>query len=186
MTEGKIAKWMISEGDEIEMGTEIAEIETDKATMAWESSADGIVHKIYVSEGGAAPLGTSLVLLLEEGEDPPADVDNPPGPAEPKQEQEAAPTAAPTPAAAPAPAPAPTPTKSSSSMGSGGRVKATPLARKMAAERGVDLSKIKGSGPGGRVVRDDLDYCHGSEGGCLLYTSPSPRDQRGSRMPSSA
>ncbi len=161
MAEGKIAKWLIAEGDEVEMGNEIAEIETDKATMTWESSVDGVVHKIYVAEGGAAVLGAPLVLVLEEGEEPPADADNPPGPEAPAEEKkETKPSsAAPAPAAPPAPKKPAAPTTAS-----GGRVKASPLAKKVAEERGLDISKIKGSGPGGRVVREDLDYCHGSEG----------------------
>lgn len=162
MSEGKITKWTISEGDEVEMGTEIAEIETDKATMTWESSADGIVHKIYVPEGADAVLGAPLVLLLEEGEEPPADADNPPGPEAPKEEEKSAEPEAAIVSSAPVPAPAKV---AAPTTASGGRVKASPLAKKLAAERGIDISKIKGSGPGGRVVREDLDYCHGSEGG---------------------
>ena len=164
MSEGKIAKWTISEGDEVEMGTEIAEIETDKATMTWESSADGVVHKIYVPEGGAAVLGSPLVLLLEDGEEPPADADNPPGPEPTEEKADPAPQES---AAASTPTPAPSPEKAAGfapgTAADGSRVKASPLARKMAAEKGLDLAKIKGSGPGGRVVREDLDYCHGSE-----------------------
>lgn len=164
MTEGKIAKWMISEGDEIEMGKEIAEIETDKATMAWESSVDGIVHKIYVKEGEDAVLGAALALVLEEDEEPPADADNPPVPENAPVEEKAPAITAPVAESTPPPA-APTPASSSSNLPSSGGVKASPLARKMAADRGLDLSKIKGSGPGGRIVREDLDFCHGSEGG---------------------
>lgn len=175
MSEGKIAKWIVSEGDEVMMGDEIAEIETDKATMTWESSVDGVVHKIYVEEGGAAPLGSPLLLVLEEGEDPPEDADSPPKDESSKPEEKkgtddsgAKKKTAPKPeksqsqsqsASSPSKSSGPRPAPSKD----GKRIKASPLARKVAQERGVDLSTVRGSGPGGRVVRDDLDYCHGNE-----------------------
>ncbi|MDF1813713.1 MAG: E3 binding domain-containing protein, partial [Verrucomicrobiales bacterium] len=147
MSEGKIAKWNISEGDEIEMGTEIADIETDKATMAWESSVDGIVHKIYVAEGGAAVLGAPLVLVLEEGEDPPADADNPPGP-EKKEEASASDSKSDKETPAKKTTPVKRSKKADRPSTSSLNVKASPLARKVASERGVDLSTVRGSGPG--------------------------------------
>lgn len=170
MSEGKIAKWNISEGDEVEMGTEIAEIETDKATMAWESSVDGIVHKIYVPEGGAAVLGSPLVLILEEGEEPPADADNPAGPESAAAEAPAAEESDSSPAVESAPAPAattkPAPPQKATNLAPGSsKYKASPLARKVASERGIDLSSVRGSGPGGRIVKGDLDYTHGGGGG---------------------
>lgn len=175
MAEGKIASWSISEGDEVELGMEIAEIETDKATMAWESSAEGVVHRIYVPEGGTAVLGAPLVLILEEGEEPPADADSPPEPGGTSQKDKAESggkdakenaTKESTRSEKEGSSPRPPSTPSSPLVSSGGnRVKASPLARKVASEKGVDLSRVKGSGPGGRIVKSDLDMAPSGESG---------------------
>ncbi len=162
MSEGKIAKWNISVGDKVEFGTEIAEIETDKATMVWDIQIDGIVHKIYVPEGGVAALGTPLVLILKPGEAPPADADNPPGPtAAPKAEKASTSAGAATAPPIPKTTPISPVTGSANPANSDSKVKASPLAKKVANERGLDLSKIRGSGPGGRIVRNDLEYSQG-------------------------
>ena len=167
MTEGVIAKWKKNEGDEIHYGEEIADIETDKATMAWEAPGDGIVYRIYVPEGQSAPLGTPLVLILGEGEEPPADADNPPGPE----------TKSPTHSQTDAqdknrPGTAASPKKSTpetnrlpppATVGDA-RIKASPLARKLAEEQGLDLSRIRGTGPGGRITSEDLAYSQGGGG----------------------
>lgn len=173
MAEGKIASWSISEGDEVEMGMEIAEIETDKATMAWESSVEGIVHKIYVPEGGTAVLGSPLVLVLEEGEEPPADADSPaqPGGDSSKEDKPDAAVEESTSEEATSSASEKSVSRPASTSVSpvvtsdGNRVKASPLARKVASERGVDLSRVKGSGPGGRIVKSDLDMAPLGGGG---------------------
>jgi pyruvate dehydrogenase E2 component (dihydrolipoamide acetyltransferase) len=149
MTEGTLVKWLKNVGDTVESGDVIAEVETDKATMEMQAFDDGTIHKIYVEEGGKAEVGGRLAILLEEGEEPPSG------------DEEAAPAAkaaeAPKPdtgeKAAPAAAEAPAPTPAG---GEGGRVKASPLAKKVAAEKGVDLSSVSGSGPGGRIVGKDV------------------------------
>ena len=167
MTEGKIAKWKKAEGDSVAYGEEIAEIETDKATMAWEASGEGIVHKIYVAEDESALLGTPLMLILEEGEEPPADADNPPGPESSSSEGEKGDGDS---SASPA---LPGGRKTGArelSISSG--LKASPLARKVAAQRGLDLSRVRGSGPGGRIVRSDLDYAYGESSGPVRPTTP--------------
>ena len=149
MTEGTLVRWLKNPGDEIEVGQEIAEIETDKATMSMEAFDDGILHEIYVQAGEKAPLGGKLALLLEEGEEPPApgtEISSGSTPAA-AAEEEAASKAAASPAAVPLPVP----------VADGARVKASPLARKIAAERGVNLAQIQGTGPGGRIVKRDVE-----------------------------
>lgn len=169
MSEGTLVKWLKKEGDSVSMDEEVAEVETDKATMAMPSFDDGVIHKIYVKEGDTVPLGATLALILEEGEEPPADADTPPSSGAPAAEEAPAKKEEPKAEAAPAtPAPA-TPAKTSTTspapVSSGGRVKASPLARKLAAERGVDLNRVKGTGPGGRIIREDVENAPTGGGG---------------------
>jgi len=134
MTEGNLAAWHVKEGDTVSSGDVIAEIETDKATMEVEAVDEGVVGKIVVAAGTeAVPVNDIIAVLLEDGEDA-ASVD--------------AVLAA---GAAPAPAPAAAP------AGDGGRVFASPLARRMAKNAGLDLAAIKGSGPHGRVIKIDIE-----------------------------
>jgi pyruvate dehydrogenase E2 component (dihydrolipoamide acetyltransferase) len=145
MVEGTIARWKKKQGDTVETGDILAEVETDKATMEMEAFDDGVLKEVYVPDGGVAKVGEKIALILAEGESPDG------AEAAPAAKEEAAPAAKPAesktapPSAAPAPA-AP----------SGARVKASPLAKKIAAERGVGLDGIQGSGPGGRVVAKDI------------------------------
>lgn len=152
MTEGTLVKWLKKEGDAVAMDEAIAEVETDKATMEMQSFDEGILHKIYVKEGEAVPLGAKLALLLEEGEEPPDDADTAPpangGGESYTQEEKAEPEDE-----------EPDPEKEapeSTDKTSGDRVKASPLAKKIAEEKGVDLSDVTGSGPGGRIVKKDV------------------------------
>jgi pyruvate dehydrogenase E2 component (dihydrolipoamide acetyltransferase) len=149
MEEGTLAKWLVKEGDKVSSGSAIAEIETDKATMEFEAADDGIVGRIVVPEGTEGVKVNELIaVLLEEGEDASAlgteegqaakEPAPPPKPAEPR-------AAEPSRAAATGPA-----------EPSGGRVFASPLARRIASERGLDLSAIRGSGPNGRIVKADV------------------------------
>lgn len=181
MSEGTLVKWLKSEGDSVGVDEEVAEVETDKATMAMPCFDEGILHKIYVKEGETVALGATLALILEEGEEPPADADTPPAPpaseesdsADEEKKEEAPPAseapkeAAPQPAAVTSGGGSPAPTNSS-----GGRVKASPLARKMAEEQGIDLARVRGSGPGGRIVREDLEYAATGGGGSNLGLLP--------------
>ena len=149
MEEGTLAKWMVKEGDEVASGDVIAEIETDKATMEVEAVDEGVIGKIIVAEGTeGVKINTAIAILLEEGEDAGA-VDAAPAAPAPtanaKAEEPAQPAAA---AAAPAP-PAP-------SSESGSRIFASPLARRIASQKGLDLSQITGSGPHGRIVKADV------------------------------
>lgn len=152
MTEGNLAKWHKKEGDAVESGDVLAEIETDKATMEVEAVEEGILGKIVVPEGTAdVAVNAVIALLLEDGEDASAldGADTSGGTAAPAAEAaKPAPAAAPATPAAPAAAPA---------AASGDRVVASPLAKRIAAQEGLDLAAIAGSGPRGRVVKRDVD-----------------------------
>ena len=161
MEEGTLAKWLVKVGDKVSAGDIMAEIETDKATMEFEAVDEGTIADIAVPEGTeGVKVGTVIATLAEEGEDAasvkPAGGDEKaeaPSPA-PASEEKAetaapAPAPAPTPAARPAPSPAP--------AASGDRVVASPLAKRIAADKGIDLSTLKGSGPNGRIVKADVE-----------------------------
>ena len=162
MTEGNLAKWLKKEGDEVKSGDVIAEIETDKATMEVEAVDEGTLGKIIVQEGtqGVA-VNQVIALLLEEGEDASALEGG--GGAKPAPKPEAKPDGRQqlrrrAPEAAPAPAP-----KSNGAQAprqprqSGDRIFASPLAKRMAEQSGLDLSQIQGSGPNGRIVKHDVE-----------------------------
>ncbi len=151
MTEGNLAKWLKKEGDTVKSGDILAEIETDKATMEVEAVDEGRIGKILVAAGtqGVA-VNTPIAILLEEGEDDSA------------LSASAAPAAAPAAAAPAAAAPAaavsaPAPAAAPVATQPGGRVFASPLARRIAEQAGVDLKTVKGSGPNGRIVKADVE-----------------------------
>ncbi|MFC3086629.1 pyruvate dehydrogenase complex dihydrolipoamide acetyltransferase [Tabrizicola soli] len=145
MEEGTLAKWLVKEGDAVKSGQVIAEIETDKATMEFEAVDEGVVGKLLVAEGSAGvKVNTPIAVLLDEGEDASA-VTAPKAAAESRGEPRRTEVAA-----APATAPAPAAT-------GGTRVFASPLARRIAKEKGLDLTAVKGSGPHGRIVRADVE-----------------------------
>lgn len=172
MSEGTLVKWLKQEGDTVSIDEEIAEVETDKATMAMPTFDEGILHKIYVKEGETVPLGATVALILAEGEDPPADADTPPAPPEsddePAEEKaEEAPASEPeqkTEKASSKPAPAASSSTPAPTSG-GKRVKASPLARKLADELGIDLTRVRGTGPGGRIVKEDVEFAPSGGGG---------------------
>lgn len=160
MEEGTLAKWLVKEGQTVSSGDVIAEIETDKATMEVEAIDEGTVGKLLVAEGTeAVKVNTVIAILLEEGEDASAAADAapPPAPQQPKAPAAPAPQAA-APQAAPVVAtPAATPAAVSAAVGGGNRVAASPLARRMAAQAGLDLATLSGSGPNGRIVKADIE-----------------------------
>jgi pyruvate dehydrogenase E2 component (dihydrolipoamide acetyltransferase) len=181
MTEGTLVKWLKKEGDTIAIDEDIAEVETDKATMTMPSFDEGILHKIYVKEGEVVTLGTALALILTEGEEPPSDADKAPSAAGPTTEtksETSTPKAQPDVSAEEKPAtPAVTPAKTTpaASPPQGDRVKASPLARRFAEEKGIDLRRVTGSGPGGRLVtKDVLTAPAGGSGGSNLGLLPTP------------
>ncbi|MWP37791.1 pyruvate dehydrogenase complex dihydrolipoamide acetyltransferase [Rhodobacter sphaeroides] len=154
MEEGTLAKWLKKEGDEVRSGDIIAEIETDKATMEFEAVDEGILGKILIAEGTAGvKVNTPIAVLVEEGESVDAvSSTKAPEPQEPADEAapaQEAPKAAPAPAAK---APA-----AQAARSEGERVFASPLARRIAKEKGIDLAAVQGSGPRGRIVKADVE-----------------------------
>jgi len=149
MEEGTLAKWHVKEGDTVSSGDIMAEIETDKATMEFEAVNEGVIGKILIAEGTeGVKVNTAIAILLEDGESA-DDV----GAASAAPSPKAAPAAAAeAPAAAPAAASAP-----AAPVKDGTRVFATPLARRIAADKGLDLAAIAGSGPHGRIVKADVE-----------------------------
>jgi pyruvate dehydrogenase E2 component (dihydrolipoamide acetyltransferase) len=150
MEEGTLAKWLVKEGDSVSSGDLLAEIETDKATMEFEAIDEGVIGKIAVPAGTEnVKVGTVIAMIIGEDEEAPAQA--------PKAPEAKAPV--PAPAAQPAAAvPAPSVAAPPPPKGNGdGRIKASPLAKRLAATQGVDLSAISGSGPNGRIVKADLE-----------------------------
>jgi pyruvate dehydrogenase E2 component (dihydrolipoamide acetyltransferase) len=167
MEEGTLAKWLVKEGDTVKSGDLLAEIETDKATMEFEAVDEGVIGKILVAEGtDGVKVGTVIATMADDGEDAAAPA---PAPA-PAAKAEAAPAPAAKTEAAPAAAPAPTPAPAPTKAADGDRVKASPLARRIAAEKGVDIAGITGSGPNGRIVKADLE---GAKPGAAPAAQPS-------------
>lgn len=149
MEEGTLARWLVKEGDAVKSGDILAEIETDKATMEFEAVDDGVIGKLLVSEGTAnVKVNTPIAVLVEPGED-----------VSDTQPKAAAPAATPKAVAgAPVAVSSPKPAATENAVTRDGeRVFASPLARRLAKERGVDLSSLSGSGPHGRIVRADVD-----------------------------
>ncbi|MDZ7874453.1 MAG: pyruvate dehydrogenase complex dihydrolipoamide acetyltransferase [Rhizobium sp.] len=174
MEEGNLAKWLVKEGDKVKSGDVIAEIETDKATMEVEAVDEGIVAKIVVPAGTEAVKVNALIAILaEEGEDVAAAAAGG-GSSAPKAEAAPAPKAeaAPAPATAAAVAPAPAAASAAPAASSGERVFASPLARRLAKEAGLDLKAVSGSGPKGRVVKSDVEKAV-STGGAKAAPAPA-------------
>ncbi|MGB0902675.1 pyruvate dehydrogenase complex dihydrolipoamide acetyltransferase [Halocynthiibacter sp.] len=151
MEEGTLAKWLVNEGDTVQSGDLLAEIETDKATMEFEAVDDGVIGKILVAAGTAnVAVNTVIAVLLEDGEnvsDIGTSSQSTPSAVKADADAEAAPKAA-SEAAAPAPA---------APIKDGTRIFATPLARRIAADKGLDLAQLSGSGPRGRIVKTDVE-----------------------------
>ena len=166
MVEGTIARWKKKQGDTIEAGDILAEVETDKATMEMEAFDEGVLKEIFVSDGGVAKVGEKVALILAEGESVEAAASAPAPKADLTTGGKPADTQAPAP---PAPPPAAAPT--------GARVKASPLAKKIAAERGVGLESLQGSGPGGRVVAKDIPEKGAAPAAAAPAPAPAPKIQ---------
>ncbi|HYD24336.1 MAG TPA: pyruvate dehydrogenase complex dihydrolipoamide acetyltransferase [Croceibacterium sp.] len=169
MEEGTLAKWLVKVGDTVSAGDIMAEIETDKATMEFEAVDEGVIADIAVAEGTeGVKVGTVIATLAEDGEDvasaKAAGIPAPAGTSGDGTAPSARPSEAPasagahekeTPAPAPVAAPAPAPAQAKAA--SGDRVIASPLARRIAADKGIDLAGVKGTGPNGRIVKADLE-----------------------------
>ncbi len=188
MTEGTVVRWLKNLGDEVEIGDEIAEIETDKATMAMEAFDEGTLSEILIEEGGKAAVGATLAILRDEGEvaaapeeEPsteapvPEMASDPPANLEPVAIETKGPELVPEPAPEPTVEPATEPPLSPVARPTTSRrIKASPLARKMAQTNGVDLAGLTGSGPGGRIVRKDVVAAMG-KAGTIASTTKSGR-----------
>ncbi len=144
MTEGKLSRWLRQEGERVEKGQAIAEIETEKATVEIEASVSGVLAKIVVQAGQTVPIGTVIGIIAEPGEKVAAAAPPPAG-------------APPVPAAPPSPAPSAEERTEEERGAAGGRIKASPVARRMAEEAGLDLAAVKGTGPGGRIMERDVE-----------------------------
>ena len=185
MTEGKLAKWHVKEGDKVTSGNVICEIETDKATMEVEAVDEGIIGRIVVPEGteGVA-VNAVIAILVEEGEAVPAGNAKPAAPSSPPSPPVGESRGGgPTP---PAPKPEAPPTPTLAHKGGGGetRIFASPLAKRLAAEAGLDLSRVSGSGPHGRIVKDDVE--HAAKAGTAKpapAAAPQPATARGPAQP---
>ena len=180
MEEGTLAKWLVKEGDDVKSGDILAEIETDKATMEFEAVDEGKIAKILVPEGtDGVKVGAPIAILASDGEDvsaaaPKADT----APAEPPKAAAPAPKADETPKSAPVQAPvetpAATPQPAAAPRVEGDRVKASPLARRLAQAQNIDLNALQGSGPGGRIVRADVDAAVGKAPAAAPAGAPAP------------
>jgi pyruvate dehydrogenase E2 component (dihydrolipoamide acetyltransferase) len=172
MTEGKLARWLVKEGDNISSGDVIAEIETDKATMEVEAMDEGTMGRLLVDDGSdGIAVNQPIALLLEEGEDAAAldaaAAKAPPAAAAPAAEPEAPKSAStPSPQAAAAPAAA---------TNGSGRIFASPLARRLAGEASLDLAKIAGSGPRGRIIKVDIEKAIASGGAEVTAPAAAPQ-----------
>ncbi len=153
MTEGTIVKWLKAEGDQIGRGDKLAEVETDKTVVEMEAYAEGLLRKIVVSEGSLVQVGAVIAFIGDADDDIPEVAAAAPA-------AEAAPEA---PAGTPAPTPTPEPVQQAAlapvavPASQGGRIKASPIARKIAEEKGVDIAAITGTGPGGRITKSDVE-----------------------------
>ena len=155
MEEGQIARWLKKEGDKVSMGEPLAEIDTDKATMEMQALSNGVLRKILVNEGESAPLGQLIAVIGEADEDISSVISEAPA------KQTAPNAAAPAPAAAPSPQPAAADAnghaRQAPAQSESGRMIVSPLAARMAAEAGLDLRTLHGSGPGGRIIKRDIE-----------------------------
>jgi pyruvate dehydrogenase E2 component (dihydrolipoyllysine-residue acetyltransferase) len=192
MEEGTIVKWNKKEGDAVKQGDVLAEIETDKANMEMEALGSGVLRRILVPAGGKAPVGSLIGVIADPNEDiakilatasaPAPAAAQPPAPAPGPDPASPAPPAAPaaTASAAPAPAPAPQPAPAhvepaaAAQAGPEGRVKASPLARSMAAQHNIPLASITGSGPGGRIIKRDVESWGGTAAGPARPAAAAP------------
>lgn len=169
MEEGVISSWQKQPGDEVAVGDVIVDIETDKAVMEYEAYEAGVLEKILVKEGDSAAIGAPIAVIAPVGGAKPAAASEPA--AEPAAEAEPEPEPAAEPAAAPAaPAPAPRPPGAS-------RPPSSPLARRLARDHGIDLATLTGSGPGGRIVRADIEAAIRTGASAPAPAAPAPAVQ---------
>ena len=178
MEEGRLVKWTKQEGEAVKTGETLAEVETDKAVMELVARADGQLLKRVVAEGATVPVGNVVAYIGAPGEKVEGAAAAP-APVTPAS------VPAPTSVSAPAPAPASAPASPPAMVAEGGRVKASPLAKRIAKDRGVDLKLVLGSGPGGRVVKRDLEGAR-VQVSTAVPAAAAPLPSPVSRLPSPA
>ncbi len=177
MTEGKIARWLKKEGDMLESGEVLAEVETDKATMEVEVVDEGVLHKILAPAGSLVAVGLPIAVIAEDDEEVPADyapANSESSPVEAPEAVSSPAVVAPAPVAAAAVAPAPV---AAAPVARSGRIKASPLARRLAKQKGINLAAIQGTGPKGRIVKADVENASRrgiSLGGATAAVAPLP------------
>ncbi|HTX78484.1 MAG TPA: dihydrolipoamide acetyltransferase family protein, partial [Longilinea sp.] len=180
MAEGTLVRWVRQEGETIDKGAVLAEIETDKATVEVESNFGGVVYKQLVTKGTVVPVGTPIAVIAAAGEKVDEASLNLGGGSAATPAPEKAPAPAAVPAKEPAATPvAPAPVAAAPVEAGSGMVKASPLAKKMAVESGLDLRGLRGTGPGGRIVRKDVEAALSQRGaapasGAGLHGKPAP------------
>jgi len=153
MEEGQISRWLKKEGDKVSMGEPLAEIDTDKATMEMQALGNGVLRKILIGEGQSAPLGQLIAVIGEPNEDIASLLSE--APAQPQvQEQKETDSPPPAPDLS---QPQPQAKAAPAANGDSGRMIVSPLAARMAAEAGIDLRSLQGSGPGGRIIKRDIE-----------------------------
>src|SRR5256714_12679322 len=191
MTEGTLVAWKKKKGDKVAAGEVIAEIETDKATMEWESPEDGTLTEIYVEEGGKVEVGERIAFIGAEGETAPKEEKKKEPEPKAKEEKKApkkeqTETEKPAPAEDKEPETAPPQEKKETKAaekkpapkvesGDEARVKASPIARRLAGEQGIDLATVKGTGPDGRVTESDVRALMKSKGPAPQAKAAAPR-----------
>jgi pyruvate dehydrogenase E2 component (dihydrolipoamide acetyltransferase) len=172
MEEGTILKWLVDQGGEVKRGEPLVEIETDKANMTYDSDTDGTLIEVLAKEGDTLPVGEVIARIGEAGETPQSTDGKPP---EAEKEPEPAPVAPqPVAQAEPAREEAPPPRPSGGNGGDPQRIKASPVARRMAREMGVELAALSGSGPGGRIVKADVEAAAKDGGAAVEEREAAP------------
>jgi pyruvate dehydrogenase E2 component (dihydrolipoamide acetyltransferase) len=175
MEEGTILRWLKSVGDEVKRGDELVEIETDKANMTYEASDEGVLLEIVAEEGDTLPIGETIARIGEEGEAP----EKQPSAKTADGSKEQQPSAARSGEGARDAAPSKTVARPSPAQADGdGRVKASPIARRMARDLNVELSRLEGSGPGGRIVKADVEAAAGEAPAAPAREAAPPREER--------
>jgi pyruvate dehydrogenase E2 component (dihydrolipoamide acetyltransferase) len=175
MEEGTLAKWLVKEGDTVASGDILAEIETDKATMEFEAVDEGVIGKILVEEGTeGVKVNAPIAVMLDEGESA-DDIGDTSAPAKPA----AAAPEAPAPEAPAAAAAAATPAPAAPQAADGSRIFASPLARRIAKDKGLDLGQVKGSGPHGRIVKADVEGATAAAPAAAAAPSAAPAPAAG-------
>ncbi len=186
MEEGTVLKWLVEEGGEVKRGEPLVEIETDKANMTYESDTDGLLIEIVAQEGDTLPIGETIARVGEAGEaggGGAKDEEKPQAEEEPEPQAEEKPAKSERSNGGGAPAREHEPARAGAAAGGGGsggeRVKASPVARRVARDLGVEIARLEGTGPGGRIVKADVEAAAGGNGVSASEETPRPAPEPG-------